>query len=391
MNLRSEIDQSYSKLDQYVRNEHFAGYDPYDTLNSSIPFRKWGKWPPILAIQIQKRNPFGSRKLLRIKKGVNPKGLGLFLHSYSLAYQRNPDEGLRETMDDLFRQIKDCRTKGYQEYCWGYNFDWASPVKYLKAYSPTIVASVFIAKGIYAYYEATGSEEAYSVLVSIGDFIQNHLATTEDETGICFSYSVEMRDCCYNATLLGTEHFARLYHISGNEIYRQLAQKSASFVIHRQKPDGSWNYSLNYETGVERKQIDFHQGYILDSLHYYKTFGKDQSPQLEQAIRKGLQFYKEQQFQPKGKSFWRLPKKWPVDIHNQTQGIITFSRLKEYSPEYLNFAQTIANWTIENMQHSDGHVYYKKYPTHMVKIPMMRWGQAWMHLALNELKTAMDG
>ncbi len=389
--LTKNLEQAYQKLDQYVRSENYTGYDPYDTLNSSIPFKKWGKWPPILAIQFQKRNPWSSRKLLRISKGINPKGLGLFLHSYSLQYQLNESPELRQTMDGLFQRILECRTEGYEEYCWGYNFDWASPVKFLEAYSPTIVASVFVGKGIYEYYVATKSEEAKKILISIGDFIENHLEVTKDETGICFSYSVEMKDCCYNASLLGTEHFSRLYAITGKEHYKKLASESASFVVNRQKPDGSWYYSINHETGEERKQIDFHQGYIIDSLAYYRQILDDDSDQLQTAIERGLKFYFQQQFVDTGRSRWRLPKDWPVDIHNQTQGIITFSRWKDYSPEYLKFAQTIANWTIENMQHTDGHFFYKKYPTHTVKTPMMRWGQAWMHLALSELKTALDG
>lgn len=388
---RENLESAYSKLDHYVKSENFTGYDPYDTLTSSIPFKKWGKWPPILAIQFQKRNPWSFRKILGIKKEVNPKGIGLFLHSYSLEYQRTKDEKLRPLMDELFQLLLSLRTKDYDEYCWGYNFDWASPVKFLKAYSPTIVASVFIAKGIYEYYLATNSEKAKSVLFSVGDFILNQLEVTEDETGICYSYSVEMVDCCYNASMLGCEHFARLYHLSGDVNYKEMATRSASFVVNRQKENGSWNYSINYSTQEERNQIDFHQGYILDSLHYHRTICNDESIELLAAIKKGLKFYKSHQFTADGRALWRLPKKWPADIHNQAQGIITFSRLKEYSGEYLQFAKTVANWTVNNMQDlNTGHMIYKKYPSHKVKTPMMRWGQGWMHLALNELKTALD-
>ena len=38
-----EIDQSLEKLLHYVQLEGFKGYDPYDTLNSVIPFAKLGK------------------------------------------------------------------------------------------------------------------------------------------------------------------------------------------------------------------------------------------------------------------------------------------------------------------------------------------------------------
>ncbi|MBL4702917.1 MAG: hypothetical protein JKY54_00215, partial [Flavobacteriales bacterium] len=251
---QDQLESAYARLDHFVISQKFSGFDPYDTLTSSIPFKKWGKWPPIIAIQIQKRNPWSCRKLLGIKKEVNPKGIGLFLHSFSLEYQRTNSKELLPIMDELFEKLIQLRTKGYDEYCWGYNFDWASPVKFLEAYSPTIVASVFIAKGVYEYFQATNSEKAKKVLLSVGDFILNQLDVTEDETGICFSYSVEMTDCCYNASMLGCEHFARLYKITGDSRFRELAVKSANFVVNKQLTDGSWGYSINYATGEERNQ-----------------------------------------------------------------------------------------------------------------------------------------
>jgi len=83
--------------------------------------------------------------------------------------------------------------------------------------------------------------------------------------------------------------------------------------------------------------------------------------------------------------YGRYPLKWPVDIHNQSQGIITFSELKFFNTDYLNFANTIAKWTIENMQDKSGYFYFRKYPYFTNKISYMRWGQAWMFLALTEL------
>jgi hypothetical protein len=105
----------------------------------------------------------------------------------------------------------------------------------------------------------------------------------------------------------------------------------------------------------------------------------------EDALKKGMSFYLENQFYPSGQSLWRLPKVYPVDIHNQSQGIITFNKLKDYHPEAREFAKKIAVWTIDNMQAKDGHFYYQKFKTHTHKISYMRWSNAWMFLALSHL------
>ena len=99
-------------------------------------------------------------------------------------------------------------------------------------------------------------------------------------------------------------------------------------------------------------------------------------------MKNGLKFYKEKQFFPDGSSYWRLPKKYPVEIHNQAQGIITFLKLDEYYPNSEEFALTIAKWAIKNMQAKDGHFYYQNFKLHKHKISYMRWSNAWMFIAL---------
>lgn len=381
------IKTALGNLQQYVEQENFKGYDPYDTLNSPIPFHWLGKWGPVLAIQFQKRNPFNIRKLLGIKKAYNPKAVGLFLHAYSLKYQKNKNEDALQKMEFFFNWLLENRTKGYKEYCWGYNFDWASPVKFLEKYSPTIVVSGFISKGLFEYYQATQDPKALEVLKSIGDFTENKLAWTKTEDGDCVSYSTKTVDCCYNANMLGAELYARLFFITKEEKYRTLAHKMTDFTIAYQKKDGLWNYSIDIDTGKERTQIDFHQGYVLDSIHYViKYCGKNQN--YKAALVKGAAYYFKHQFKENGSAIFRVPDEYPVEIHNQSQGIITLTRLSYLSSDYAPFARAIANWTIQNMQDKKGYFYYKKYPYHTIKTPFMRWSEAWMFLALTELEIA---
>lgn len=384
------IERSIINLKHYIESENFKGYDPYDTLNSTIPFHWLGKWGPVLAIQFQKRNPFNIRKLLGIQKDYNPKAIGLLLHAYSLQYQTNKDEQTLQKMEFFFHWLIENRTKGYDEYCWGYNFDWASPVKFLEKFSPTIVVSGFVAKGIFEYYLATQNLQAVEVLKSIGDFTQNQLAWTKTDQGACVSYSTKTTDCCYNANMLGAELFARLYFITKEEKYKELAQQMTNFTIAYQKEDGRWNYSLDLKTGKERIQIDFHQGYVLDSIHYVNKY-VGENEVYTQALTIGAAYYYKNQFKTNGQSIFRVPKEYPVEIHNQSQGIITFTRLAYLSDQYASFAKTIADWTLENMQHSEGYFYYKKYPFYTIKTPFIRWSQAWMLLALTELKNASHG
>jgi len=384
-----ELKDARNRLQTYIESEKFKGYDPYDTLNSPIPFHWLGKWGPVLAIQFQKRNPFNIRGLLGIKKAYNPKAIGLFLHAYSLDYQQHKNEATLKKMNFFFNWLVENRTKEYEEYCWGYNFDWASPVKFLEKFSPTIVVSGFIAKGLFEYYQATQNPKALEVLKSIGDFTENKLAWTKTDKGYCVSYSTKTVDCCYNANMLGAELFARLYYITKESRYKELACKMTDFTIAYQKESGLWNYSINLKTGKERTQIDFHQGYVMDSIHYVIKYCGENEAYLN-ALKIGAEYYFHNQFKESGQSIFRVPNEYPVEIHNQAQGIISLTRLAYLSKEYAPFATIIAQWTAENMQSKKGYFYYKKYPMYTIKTPFMRWSQAWMMLALTELKNAQN-
>ncbi|MEQ8910207.1 MAG: glycoside hydrolase family 127 protein [Vicingaceae bacterium] len=377
-----EIEAINAKLINYIEKEEYQGYDPYDTLNSPLPFGLIGKWGKPIAIQIQKRNPLNLRPLIGIKKGYNPKAMGLFLQAYSLRYQRTKEAELLPKMDGLYNWLIEQSTKGYSGYCWGYNFDWASSVKFLPAYSPTIVVSCFVAKGIRAYYTATKKQEALEVLKSIATFIDQDLEKTEDEDGTCISYSTIEPDCCYNASMLGAELFAFLYAQTNEQRYQELALKASRFVVAKQKRDGRWNYSINLETGKERTQVDFHQGYVLDSLAYVMHCIPEAKREFEPAWQKGTDFYAKNQF-VSGRALYRYPSVWPVDIHNQAQGIISFSRWKR-NAEDLKLADSIVEYSSKEMRSSKGYFYYKKYPWVTIKTPFIRWAQGWMWLALEE-------
>jgi rhamnogalacturonyl hydrolase YesR len=223
------------------------------------------------------------------------------------------------------------------------------------------------------------------VILDSADFIMNDLPFSEDGSGISISYTPVMKDVCYNASLLGAEVLARAYHLCGNAEYRELARKACDFVISRQKDDGRWNYSLDMETGNERVQIDFHQGYVIDSLCEIGNLCGIRNDQLDSAIKKGLEFYAGRQILPDGRTKWRWPDVWPVDIHNQSQGIITLSKMSDSGMEYHDLAHKIAEWTIQNMQHRNGSFYHQVHRNYSIKIPYMRWSQAWMMLALATL------
>ena len=382
-----DVQRSLDQLINYCERVGHRGYDPYDTLNSPL-FRKLpGRLIPAVFIQIQKRLPINLRPVLGIQKGFNPKAMGLFLKAYTLLFEKTKEKRYLDRANYLFEWLSENYSEGYSGYAWGYNFDWASPGNYLKMFTPSVVVTSFVVDGINEYYRVTQKEKAAEIIISAANYIRKDIPVLQFKEGISFSYTHLSTGACYNASLLAAEVLSKAHAIKPNFDDVEKVKQAVQFVLSKQKDDGSWLYSLDPETNRERYQIDFHQGFILISLFNILNLLNESSTSVSQAIRKGLAFYYQNQFEKSGKSMWRLPKKWPVDIHNQSQGIITFSRLSEFNPIYHDFARTIASWTVHNMQSNKGFFYYRINPALKNRISFIRWGQAWMLLALTELYT----
>lgn len=377
-------------LEKYIHESLYMGYDPYDYMNTALGFFKKGKWAPVMGVQLLKRLPFNIRPLLGIKKGINPKGMGLLLKALGGVKGNENGSGSLYPEDQIFSWLKANQSKGYSGAAWGYNFDWPSQNGILKAYTPSVVVTAFVGAGIHEYYLKTKDPKAKELLVSTKKFVMKDLSFIEYQNDGFFPYTQQSAGFCYNASLLGAELLARIYSVTGDKHLLEMIKKALNLVVKQQKADGHWNYSMNLKTGLEKVQIDFHQGFILCSIDNICKYAGFEDSLYREALSKGIEYYKTVQFYENGSSKWRIPKIWPVEIHNQAQGIITFSQLAYLDPSYLPFAKTIADWTIQNMQDKKGYFYYRKYRWFTNKIPFMRWSQAWMLLALVTLQNALN-
>jgi len=376
---------SLKRLDSYVRAQQFKGYDPYDALNAPRIRNIRSRWVKLLATQFFVYSPFNLRPFFGIQPEINPKAIGLLLSAYCRMYH----SGLIEKKDfdqissNLVRILDKTKSPGYSGYCWGFPFDWQDLVRYAPRNTPTVVISSYIGQGFLDLYDITKEDRYLKIAESITQFILKDLHVSRFDHGLCFSYTPLDSHVIFNANCLGAAFLSRVYGITHNEMLLEYSRKAFDYTISCQRADGSWAYRLNPETGEERNQIDFHQGFIIDSFCDFIRYTMLNDEEYRRSLEKAVLFYKTNQFQSDGRAKWRLPRKYPIDIHHLAQGIISFSKMYELTKkeEHLNFANIIAQWTIKNMQDTKGFFYYQKWPFFTNKIDYMRWGQAWMLLA----------
>lgn len=378
------------RLEGYVRDRDYQGPDPYDALNSPLLGSLPGKLPKVAMTQLFVYSPVDLRRALKVSTSRNPKAVALFLSAYCDMRKGGliGESAFISASDDLVASLLSSRSPGYHGNCWGFNFDWQDITRFSPAGLPTVVISSFVGNALLDLYDATGREDLLDLASGIIDFIQRDLNVHEDDDGICFSYTPIDHHVVHNASMLGAALMARVGRLTGRSELTDTAARAVDFTVSKQEADGSWAYSVDRSTGRPRMQIDFHQGFVVDSLLDFIRFSGREDRRYLEALRRGSEFYRDRQFDPSGRALWRLPSSWPADIHHQAQGIITFSKLSARQPEMLDAARRIALWTVENMQGPDGHFYHQRHERFVNRIPYMRWGQAWMMRALAALIAA---
>jgi len=389
MNKTEIFYKSLEKLERYVEYCKYIGYDPYDALNSEVLEKINSGFIRLLFTQFFVYSPLNFRYFFRTTCSINPKAVGLILSSYCKMRDINllKEKKFLTLSKRLVNILLDNCSKGYSGYCWGFNFNWQDLYHYTKKGVPTIVVTSFVGNSFLDLYKITKNKKYLEIAESSCHFILNDLNIIRIGKGFCFSYTPIDKFVVHDANLLGASFLSRVYSITKDDVLIKKAKQAFDFSMSYQKNDGSWIYGVNPITGKKRNQIDYHQGFIIDSLCDFMSYSNEKKDDYIQALIKGAEFYIAKQFDTSGRSKWRLPWRFPIDIHHQAQGIITFSKINDAlnDKRYLEFANRIALWTIENMQDETGYFYYQKWPFFTNKIPYMRWGQAWMMLALSTL------
>lgn len=372
----STIDQSIDRLEKFVVERGYAGYDPYDALNSRLlrTASLGTKWGRIACIQFLKRCPLNLRPALRVQPGQNPKALGLFLEAYVRLHRRNPVKQYADRAAPLISRLAELRSVTASGHGWGYNFDWQSRVFHLPKYTPTIVCTSFVAHALMDAAAVFGLEQARDLAVPVGDFFIGDLQRTVEGSAFCFSYSALDRYAVHNANLLGASVLIRLYKLTGRRDFRDAALSALEYSLKHQRQDGSWYYS---EVAGSHWIDSFHTGFNLESIRHFLNCGE--AAHCEQPYRRGVRFYADAFFLDDGTPKYCPTVTYPADIHSAAEAITFFA---DEGGEFAGVAERVLAWTMRNLADKKGFFYYQKWPHLTNRVAYMRWSQAWMLRAL---------
>jgi hypothetical protein len=379
--ISSRVGGSLIALQHWVERRNYAGYEPFDLLNSSLLQGRWAPRGPFAIFFIQFGKRFAGlrlRRWLRVPESRNPKALGLFLSAYCDLARCGYDT--RPAIAFLKSDLKRLRSPNESEYCWGYDWDYVSRAGRMPAFSANCIATCFCARALLDLAEVFGDAEAWDMAQSAGRFLVTRLNRPVDTPdSLCFSYTPRDRMQVYNASVLTGALLASL--AARDSEYSRMARRAMNYLVVAQQPDGAWYYG----PALRHRWIDgFHTGYNLGALLSYRRSTGDGS--FDHAIKLGYQYYVYHFFRGDGTPKYFHNSVYPIDIHSCSQAILTFCDFAEEDELARRRALKVTHWTLEHMRGHDGEFFFQTHRFWTNRMPYMRWGQAWMFHALARLQ-----
>ena len=333
-------------------------------------------------IQLARRSPFDLSRPLGVHHRVNANTIAHVLGAYA---RMDPALGIETAARASWAidRLEALRAPGYEEPCWGYDFDVETRFFFYSATTPNTIATAFAAHALLDAHERLGSERALALARGAGDFFVHRIERTEGKGGAYLGYFPGDRTPIHNASMLGASVLARLGAACGREDFTEAARSAAGYCLAHQRKDGSWPYA---EGDVGGWVDNFHTGYVLDALLRCAKALEDED--TAKAWSRGLRFFRERLFDPDGAPRFTTESRYPIDGQCVAQSIETFAVGAALHPVLLADARLVLDFGLERMARSDGAFVYQRHRRFVNRAAHVRWVQAPMLSALVRLDEA---
>ncbi len=428
LNKESSLEALIETL-SWSRKRGYRGHSKHDALNSPLlsALSCNNRFLRLMLIQSVMRAPFNIRSVLCVPRLRNPKGIGLFAHTWldlAAFLKQNPRESFPFTASGCIAEAEkllewlihnaspqappspgcmeafniSSNSHGKKRHLaglgWGYHYPWQDVGFFQPRNYPNRVVSSWIGFAFLRAAEVTEKERYLKAAHEISSFLlDNPRRLVESDNMLCLSYVPDpnINWAVMDVSALVSSFCARLASTADEPAnLLSTSKRLMSFVVDKQTSYGAWFYT--WPAGDSRiKHDNYHTGIILDCLADYMTFSNDHA--YAENYRAGLEYYRNQLFFPDGAPRWMNNKTHPHDTHGAASGIMAFTRAAEYwkisperdhafSRENAAFSHNIMQWTLNNLYSNKGFFYYQKTRMFTKKFCLMRWCNAWMCRAI---------
>jgi len=281
--------------------------------------------------------------------------------------------------------LKDTRCPGFEEYCWGYPFDWVTRNGTISRQTPLITTTPYAYEAFLLGYELCGREEWHQVLASTARhaFADIKEFKLSDDSATCsytpFDGGGVINAAAYRAFLLTSAS-----KLLAEGSYLEAGQRNLNFVLDAQNPNGSWYYAVD---GVRDFVDHFHTCFVMKALaKIHRLTGHER---CLAALTRGVEYYVTHLFDADGlpKPFSRAPRltTYKRELYDCAECINLCLLLKDRFPQLEQTLATVVGSIMSGWVKSDGSFRSRQLLVGWDNVPMHRWAQSQMFRSLSGL------
>jgi hypothetical protein len=296
--IRSSLETFVGWLDRYGETSHdqqsfFAG--PVGGAAKSLYYRHRSLGTLAVAPMIVCEAFMPSARALFWKRTRFPIADAHYASGFAFLAQSTGRTDFHERAVHFLEALVATRCPGFDEYAWGYPFDWVTVMGTLAEGTPMVTTINYAYEAFRQVCQLDGDVRWRDIMRSIAeharrdyrDFPTSSTARSCAYTPLAHDSGGVINASAYRACLLTTA--SRDF---GDERYASVAEGNLAFVLESQNADGSWFYSAD----GKRDFVDhYHTCFVLKALA--KIEALTGNPACSAAIARGVDYYVRELFE----------------------------------------------------------------------------------------------
>jgi hypothetical protein len=208
---------------------------------------------------------------------------------FTFLYNLFKDDHYYHQAVKFLEALIESRSPGYENYCWGYPFDWVTRSGTFKAHTPFITSTPYVYEAFRGVYQIDQDKKWLNILKSIASHAANDIRDFKvSENASTCAYSPLSADTggVVNASAYRSLLLSLASKDLEDEKFWLIAEKNINFVLESQQSNGSWYYAMD----DVRDFVDhYHTCFVLKALT--KIEGLTNHKGCSEAIERGVNYY----------------------------------------------------------------------------------------------------
>jgi hypothetical protein len=301
---------------------------------------------------------------------------------FAFLYEATENSAHLERAIHFLSELEKSRSRDFEEFCWGYPFDWVTRAGVIKEHTPLITTTPYGYEAFLQVYELDPQEKWKRILESIARHASVDIKDFKaSETASSCSYTPFDKGGVINAAAYRAFLLTSASQVLLKDEYWRIAERNLNFVLENQNPDGSWHYAVD---GVRNFVDHYHTCFVMKALAKIHTLTGHVA--CLEALARGVGYYLKNLFDEDGlpKPFSKAPRLtvYKRELYDCAECINLCLLLRDRFPQLETTLETVVVGVLKDWIKPDGSFRSRRLHLGWDNVPMHRWGQSQMFRSL---------